>query len=1272
LTTHWKSRFRRLRRLVGYGVAVGLILVASLVGLVSQLLPALERYPDRVAAWISGQSGQTVGFKSLQTRWTRRGPLLSLHDLTIGEPGNQLVIGSADLLVSIYSGLVPGRPLTELQLGDLDLTLTQAVDGGWALKGLVKGDSSEDPLAALQGLGELQVRNAALTLRLEKRDLTIAIPRFDARVRVEDSRVRAGLLLRTADDQPPLAVVADIERSGGGRLWLGGEDIEASALAVLTALAGVEPLAGRGSLQLWADWSQAGFESVVLEADMAALALRGTESIALDPTRPETTGIEPRLAIDRFRASARWRSQAGHGWRLDAPMLRWREAAIEHRYDGLVLGTGQRGGALADSVELSPWLALLSLSDRLDAPIRRWIYLAAPKLSVVDLDVVAVEDGGFRGSAAIQSLGWLALDRTPGANGLAAELVFDESSASLTFDQAATPRLDWPVSLGDPLALELTGALRAWRSGQGFVAETSGLRVFSEGLGLQAALRLDGSEPDAPLLFVTAEVEPGQATALKRFWLRHTMSPNLIGWLDRAITDGRLVSGRVAMGGALIDWPFRDNEGQFKAQLRMEGVPLVFSADWPAADRLTADLTFTSQSVSIAGTGAIGGGEVQRISGSIGDFRQPVLDLELTAAASGSQVLALLRASPLRNSHGEHLSALQLGGRAAIEVQIRQPLRPELGESEVRGTADISNAPLAHSEWEVAFDQADGRIRFSRDGLAAEELRVRLGEEVASFSLATGDGFVSDPALVAEASLRGRLPAGPLLDHAPDLDWLRPFLDGRSDWSVAIEMPRATPAEPDPSARLRITSDLRGIALGLPAPLRKASDQALPLKLQMAIPVTAAPILMELGALMTLNGTVAADGGLDGVVGFIGASEAMHDGRGLRVIGQVPVLDGAGWAGLATGGSESGVLHSVEIRAGELDLLDRAFVDTQIALAITADSMTLDLDGPEIAGRMVFPRDGVDALTGDFQRLHWPSGRIASADTGNPDPTALPPLRLRVEDLRFGDARLGRARLDTYPTPEGLHVERLETDSDMLKLSATGDWTAIGGSSRSRFALAFESEDLGRMLDALSFAGLVEGGETRASIIASWAGSPAAFGLEKIDGTLGIEVGSGRFLDVEPGGAGRLLGLISLAELPRRLILDFGDLFGEGLEFSSIQGSFALANGVATTDDLKIESSSAGIRVRGRTLLIEERYDQTIEVLPKSSSILPALGALAGGPAGVALGALAQAIFKSPMQKMGRTQFRVTGPWSDPQVEVIERGAGGEAATPPDAQADIP
>ncbi len=667
--------------------------------------------------------------------------------------------------------------------------------------------------------------------------------------------------------------------------------------------------------------------------------------------------------------------------------------------------------------------------------------------------------------------------------------------------------------------------------------------------------------------------------------------------------------------------------------------------------------TGTGKSALVEGSGAIAGAEVRRVRGHIEDFRASVLDLDLDAEAGGVEVLELLRESPLMDSQGAHLRALRLGGRAQVRLQLLQPLKAELGSARLRGTADLIAAPLAHSGWDIAFDRADGRLRFSLDGLAAEELRVSLGGDLASFSLATGSGFVSDPDLVAEASLRGRFSAAPLLDRAPDLDWLRPYLDGRGDWNIGVRVPRERPGQPDPPARLSIESDLRGIALALPAPLRKPADQTLPLRVTMSIPIQAEPLSVDIGALMALRARVAEDGSLDGGIGFGGAGGTEHAGRGLRIVGQVAVLDAAGWAGFAAGGSERGLLHSVEIQAGELDLLDRAFVDTQITMKVEADSATLDFDGPEIAGRLVFPRDGIDALTGEFQRLHWPSGRMASIATGNPDPTALPPLRLRVEDLRFGAARLGEARLHTYPTPEGLHVERLETRSEMLNFSASGDWIRIDGSARSRFALEFQSDDLGRMLAALGFAGLVEGGPTRADMVARWPGSPAAFGLSRVDGVLNLKVGQGRFLEVEPGGAGRLLGLVSLAEVPRRLLLDFRDLFGEGLQFNAIEGQFALGAGVAVTDDLEITSSAARIKVRGRTLLTEERYDQTIEILPKTSALFPAVGALAGGPAGVALGALAQAILKSPLQQMGRSLIRVTGPWRDPVIETLERGA---------------
>ena len=55
---------------------------------------------------------------------------------------------------------------------------------------------------------------------------------------------------------------------------------------------------------------------------------------------------------------------------------------------------------------------------------------------------------------------------------------------------------------------------------------------------------------------------------------------------------------------------------------------------------------------------------------------------------------------------------------------------------------------------------------------------------------------------------------------------------------------------------------------------------------------------------------------------------------------------------------------------------------------------------------------------------------------------------------------------------------------------------------------------------------------------------------------------AGQFLKAEPGAA-RLLGVLSLQSLPRRLALDFRDLFEEGFAFDSVTGDVAIAQGVA-------------------------------------------------------------------------------------------------------------
>ncbi|MET0718318.1 MAG: AsmA-like C-terminal region-containing protein, partial [Pseudoxanthomonas sp.] len=93
----------------------------------------------------------------------------------------------------------------------------------------------------------------------------------------------------------------------------------------------------------------------------------------------------------------------------------------------------------------------------------------------------------------------------------------------------------------------------------------------------------------------------------------------------------------------------------------------------------------------------------------------------------------------------------------------------------------------------------------------------------------------------------------------------------------------------------------------------------------------------------------------------------------------------------------------------------------------------------------------------------------------------------------------------------------------------------------------------------------------------------------------------------------------------------------------------------ARSEDMVMDGPAAQINIRGSTDLRAQRFDQTIEVLPKSGNLLTVVGAVAGGPLGAAIGAAANAVLKKPLGEIGAKTYRVTGPWKDPKVEVVSR-----------------
>ncbi|HEU0152831.1 MAG TPA: YhdP family protein [Arenimonas sp.] len=1256
-----RRRIRHARRITGYGLLVLLILAATVVGGLNQLLPLVERHPDQVAAWLSERIGQPVSFTAARGEWTRRGPRFTLDGLRIGPDGRRLDIGRAELLVAVYSGLLPGAPLTELKVRELSLVLEQGEDRRWRMVGLpFQPDPAVDPLDTLEALGELQVERARLAVRSPSLRRELQLPRVDLRLRVSGNRLLAGVRARAVDEGTPLQAVVDLERDGWtGTMWAGGESLRLDEWSPLLADTGLV-VAGAGDLDLWARIDRQRVMDVRSRAEFAPLALG-----ARTPWHREGGGAlgSPPVAFERADLLARWQVD-GNGWQLHAPELHFHEAGRRdpHSFDGLWLAGGERFALQAPRMDLAPARALATLSDAVPTGLRQWLHEATPDGVLHDVQVHG-RRGDWSGTARIESVGWDPYGDRPGVQGLGGNVAYDQAGGVLRLS-GGPARFDWP-RFRQPIDFRLGGTLGWWREGDLWTAGASDLRVRGADFGARVRAEVhfpgDGARPRVDL---AAVVDPSPVQAAGKFWVQGKMPQTTIDWLDRALEGGSVEQGRAVLSGDLSHWPFRDGEGRFDARARLSQARVNFNPEWPVAEAMDLDVAFDGPGMTLEGQGMILGNRVRRVAGGIASFRDPRLVLDIEAPAAGESLQALMLASPLRARFEDHLLNASIRGPAEVTLALDLPLAARLGGRRIEGRIDLDGARLLDPRWDIDLRNVRGRTRFSDRGFAAEALEVDFEGEPARFSLLVGEDYVGDPGLAARASLVGDFPAQKLLDRHPPLAWLDPYLVGRSTWSVTVDIPQAVPGQPAAPSRLSIDSNLAGTAVGLPAPLAKPAEATWPLRLKAPLPLADGEVSVQLGDTLRLRGRMGSDRAMNGVLQFGPGDAAPVPAQGLVALGRTETLDAAGWIAFAAQGEGTGGLRQVDLQVARLDLLGSRFPDSRLQLVREAERTRLSLDGPAVSGSLTIPRELSQGIDGRFARLHWPEKpeatpeQLADLALGrSDDPSRLPPLRFNVQDLRLGALALGVADLQAQPIPEGLRIERFDTTSEAIELRSRGEWLRDGeGTSRSRFSVEFGADSLGDMLGAFGLAGMVEDGETRGRLEGEWPGSPGAFALARFEGRLAVEVGEGQLLEVEPGGSGRVLGLISLAEIPRRLSLDFSDFFEKGFGFNTMKGEFVFADGRASTDLLQINGPAAEIRVSGDTDLRAQRYDQRIEVLPKAGGALPVIGAIAGGPVGAAVGAVAQAVLQKPLKQAARTVYRITGPWAEPVIEVVEKG----------------
>ena len=776
--------------------------------------------------------------------------------------------------------------------------------------------------------------------------------------------------------------------------------------------------------------------------------------------------------------------------------------------------------------------------------------------------------------------------------------------------------------------------------------------------------------------------------------------PATRSYVSRAVLGGEARNISVRLKGELSDFPFDAprSSGIFRVATQAQGVTLAYvppsdnGTNWPAFEGVDAELIFERGGMQIKdGHAKVLGYELSGVNGGIKDLHHGrVLALDGTGRGAGADLLRFVRASPLDEWLGHALSATTAQGPVALKLGISIPL-DDTSQTALKGQLQLGGVDLKLRPELPALNSARGRIDFDRKGLQLGGMTARLlGGDAGIEGGTQRDGGLRF-AVQGQATADG-------LRRATELGAvtrLAQAASGQAGYRFQFAVGK------DGQSELSVSSSLQGLALELPAPAHKDADTTLPLRLLMTptgagrdelrleVGTAGAPLLQ---AQLQRDVSGSASRVLRGALAVQDKLPALP-ASGVLLQVNVAALDLDAWQqrlGALTGGTgaddggEPGLLPSqISLRSQALKVGGRQLGRVTAQVARDGAAWHLNVDAEQLAGRIELRGvrgSQIDAVQARLTRLSLPRSEADSvSDLIDPGKATagsspLPSLDIEVDDFELRGKRLGRLEVQAQApaAARDWKLDKLLLKAPDATLSASGRWGSDAtGRRRTQLDWKLEIAEAGKLLERLGQGQVLRGGKGVLVGQVGWDGSPLAPHYPSMAGTLNIQLDTGTFLKAEPG-VGRLLGVLSLQSLPRRLLLDFRDVFAEGFTFDGVTGDVKIAAGVARSDNIRIRGLQAAVLVDGSTDLAAETQNLRVVVVPEVSAGGASLAYAAINPA-IALGAfLAQMILSRPVAAANTREFHITGSWDDPKVEKLEGPAAKAAAAASAASAAQP
>ncbi|MBC7548862.1 MAG: TIGR02099 family protein [Polaromonas sp.] len=325
-----------------------------------------------------------------------------------------------------------------------------------------------------------------------------------------------------------------------------------------------------------------------------------------------------------------------------------------------------------------------------------------------------------------------------------------------------------------------------------------------------------------------------------------------------------------------------------------------------------------------------------------------------------------------------------------------------------------------------------------------------------------------------------------------------------------------------------------------------------------------------------------------------------------------------------------------------------------------------------------------------LSRLNLAAGAASNVEAAlNEQPASIPALDIVVEDVELRGLKLGRVEVEAVnriaqAAGNGVREWRLNKFNVILpeaRLTATGNWAApsaqvdasvaiaanrpLADRRRSAMKFTLDIADSGELLRRFGMGDVIRRGKGKLEGQVAWIGSPLSLDTPSLAGQFNVNLEAGQFIKADPGLA-KLLGVLSLQSLPRRLTLDFRDVFSEGFAFDFVRGDVNIDRGLATTNNLQMSGVNAAVLMEGSADIARETQDLKVVVVPEINAGTASLIATVINPI-VGLGTfLAQAFLRRPLMQAATQEFHISGTWADPKVSKIDRRSQAQrpAGTP--------